>query len=241
MPSLIMSLDLTNIPVLQSTDKHILQGLFYSLLSDRPELSAAVHQGIPLTSRYTYKLFTFSNLRSETNVRSGSLVYIGPGTLEFRSPDMTLCETVANAVQRRGCLRLGVNRVKISSLCIYEKTFFTESLKIRMETPVTVHHTLENRYTRYYHPNEPEFKELVSDNFARKYASCYGEMPEEGIKVYPQMVKPEDLIVARFKGTIIKGYLGSYILQGRPEYLKFLYESGLGDRNSQGFGMFQAE
>ncbi|WP_349814269.1 CRISPR-associated endoribonuclease Cas6 [Thomasclavelia cocleata] len=32
---------------------------------------------------------------------------------------------------------------------------------------------------------------------------------------------------------------GTYLLQGKKEYLEFLYYIGLGEKTSQGFGMFE--
>ena len=36
----------------------------------------------------------------------------------------------------------------------------------------------------------------------------------------------------------ISGWYGEYYLVGKRKYLDFLYQTGLGSKNSQGFGMF---
>ena len=36
----------------------------------------------------------------------------------------------------------------------------------------------------------------------------------------------------------ITGYNGYYIIEGNPKYIEFLYYTGLGARNSCGFGCF---
>ena len=46
-------------------------------------------------------------------------------------------------------------------------------------------------------------------------------------------------VVTTFKGTYITGWQGYYHLEGSNELINFLYYAGLGDRNSQGFGMFK--
>ncbi|MBC7189418.1 hypothetical protein H5U35_04285, partial [Candidatus Aerophobetes bacterium] len=39
--------------------------------------------------------------------------------------------------------------------------------------------------------------------------------------------------------TLIKGWMGTYRLEGNPELIKFSYDAGLGAKNSQGFGMYE--
>ena len=46
--------------------------------------------------------------------------------------------------------------------------------------------------------------------------------------------------MTKFKGqTIIAGWKGIYRLVASEQLLNFLYQTGIGDRNSQGFGMFE--
>ncbi|RKX92249.1 MAG: CRISPR-associated endoribonuclease Cas6, partial [Spirochaetes bacterium] len=40
-------------------------------------------------------------------------------------------------------------------------------------------------------------------------------------------------------GTIIKGWTGTFVLNGNRKILKLAYYTGLGSKNSQGFGMFE--
>jgi len=49
-------------------------------------------------------------------------------------------------------------------------------------------------------------------------------------------VREQDLKVIRYKGTIIKGWMGKYRLTGKPELLTVALDAGLGAKNSQGFG-----
>lgn len=240
MPSVKIHVDLDGIR-LPKEDKYILQGLFYNLMADDQAMSASVHNAAPQFGRNSYKLFTYSGVQGKLYERDRYVDYEGAGELEFRSPDMRLCETVSEAVGKRKWLRLGFNRAAVIGMTLAQRSFFTETTEINMLTPVTVHRTLENGYTRYFQPAEPDFAQLIAENFARKYIACYGQPPEENVLLLPRLVGPEDRIVTHFKGTVVKGCLGRYLLRGRPEYINFLYDCGLGDRNSQGFGMFEVE
>lgn len=241
MPCVRISVDLGAGVRLPLEDKHILQGVIYALMSDDPSLSAAVHDAARQIGRHSYKLFTFSGLKAREALVEGGRLFSGAGEIEFRSPSMQLCETISGAAGKWRFLRLGHAEAAITGMVLSQRFFFSDAVDIRMVTPVTIHSQLENGFTRYYEPSEPEFSRMIAENFARKYFACFGQPPEGTVSLLPKLVAPEDRAVTRFKGTIIKGCLGRYLLRGRPEYLSFLYDCGLGDRNSQGFGMFDLE
>lgn len=47
------------------------------------------------------------------------------------------------------------------------------------------------------------------------------------------------MAIIKYKGTVIKGYSGDFILKGNPELIKLAYDTGLGSKNSQGFGCIE--
>ena len=60
----------------------------------------------------------------------------------------------------------------------------------------------------------------------------------DNITITPVRLTPADKYITIYKNTIIEAYRGIYVLSGRPEFLDFLYNVGLGSKNSQGFGLF---
>ena len=46
-------------------------------------------------------------------------------------------------------------------------------------------------------------------------------------------------IDTRYKGSYINAWYGTFQLKGKRKYLDFLYQTGVGSKNSQGFGMFE--
>jgi len=44
------------------------------------------------------------------------------------------------------------------------------------------------------------------------------------------------LHVLTYKGTLIKGYSGRFVLEGDQNLIELALSSGLGSKNSQGFG-----
>ena len=55
----------------------------------------------------------------------------------------------------------------------------------------------------------------------------------------PLKVGRRDKYVTKYKGFYLSAWLGEYQLTGPRKNLDFLYQTGLGCRNSQGFGMFE--
>ena len=49
----------------------------------------------------------------------------------------------------------------------------------------------------------------------------------------------KDKYVTKYKGFYINAWFGMYVLTGKRQYLDFLYQTGIGSKNAQGFGMFE--
>jgi CRISPR-associated endoribonuclease Cas6 len=52
-------------------------------------------------------------------------------------------------------------------------------------------------------------------------------------------VGKQDLRVLEYRGTVIKGWTGLYELDLPEPFFLLAYDSGLGSKNSQGFGMVE--
>ena len=143
------------------------------------------------------------------------------------------------------CETAGVNRSTfylhyetISDLM--NETVEKDSIHIRMLSPICLYSTnKETKKTYFYSPEEEAFPEQVNDNFVRKYTACYGIPPNSGIEIETVNVRRRDKYVTKYKEFYLSGWLGEYRLTGERKYLDFLYQTGLGSRNAQGFGMFE--
>ena len=82
------------------------------------------------------------------------------------------------------------------------------------------------------------FYQSINGNFFRKYQAYYGVPPISDIQMNLCDNKVPRKIVTKYKGIYITGWLGNYKISGERKYLDFLYQTGLGAKNSQGFGMF---
>lgn len=97
----------------------------------------------------------------------------------------------------------------------------------------------EKRKTLYLNPLNHEIKGILSKNATNKIAAAYGLKTEDSFDFICNELHTSDKVVTTFKNKIyITAWYGEFILNGHPQLLTLLYNTGIGDRNSQGFGMF---
>ncbi len=216
--------------------QHILQSVLYRLMGNADMTD--LHDGGADYRGRKYKLFTFGPLKGKYKVQNRQITFFDEVSFEFRCVDKAVASKVAGGIVLYG-ISFGDNHfsdidVKSSDISINQ-----DEIDIRMVSPITVYSTDEERKTHYYSPSMDEFAEAIGMNFARKYEAYTGTPPQEEVTVSCVAVGEKDKRLTRYKGFIIEGYLGDYKLKGTPEALTFLYNTGLGSKNSQGFGMFE--
>jgi CRISPR-associated endoribonuclease Cas6 len=116
---------------------------------------------------------------------------------------------------------------------------------IKMLSPIVVYSTFVKdckKKTYYYNPQEADFEKLVLDNLKKKVMAFYGEgkYPElDGAYIRPYRVDEKNMAIVKYKGFVIKGWMGLFKLNLPEPYLSLAYDAGLGAKNSQGFGMWE--
>jgi CRISPR-associated endoribonuclease Cas6 len=126
---------------------------------------------------------------------------------------------------------------------VSNKKITQEQLTIKMLSPLCVHSTyydeFEHRKTRYLSPIDIDFQEYVNINLIHKLESIYQINAPIGVELIPISLKEKDKFITTFKQTTIVAWKGTYCLSGEIPILQFLYDAGIGSKNSQGFGMFE--
>lgn len=222
---------------------HILQAIIYKGLENSDECYKEhfhdfLHdKGFSHGSR-SYKLFTFSLLKGKYEIENRKIIFRDQISFEVRCPDIFVIKRLAEGFSERGINYGDVHVTRVKTF-LRDWTVEENIILAEMVTPVCVYSTdSETKKTHFYNPAEPEFGELVNENFIRKYMAYYGVEPESDVVLEPVRVMEKDKFVTNYKGFYISGWRGIYRLYGERKYLDFLYQTGLGSRNSQGFGMF---
>lgn len=218
---------------------HILQSMIYRNMESDKGYSSYVHDAGYRYCKRQFKLFTFSLLQGRYEIREKCIVFREEVSFEVRSPDIFMLRILEENIRKNG-LTYGERHFSDIELSLLDRTVEQEVIAIKMESPVCVYSTDEySGKTHFFMPKEEQFRQLVNDNFMRKYEACYGVKPESGIRIEAIHVTDKDKYVTRYKNFYISGWKGEYYLAGKRKYLDFLYQTGLGSKNSQGFGLFE--
>ncbi len=218
---------------------HIIQAIIYKGLGRAQGYSTYIHDEGAVFGQRNYKLFTFGPLRGKYRIIERKIIFYDQVEFEVRSPDVFMIRRLAENLERGG---IQYGKIHISDVEVLYSDFTVErdEIRIQMLSPISVYSSdMDSRRTYFYSPEEEEFPQLINENFIRKYTACYHVPPDSGIYIESVSVTPKDKYVTRYKDFYITGWKGEYYLCGKRKYLDFLYQAGLGSKNSQGFGMFE--
>lgn len=231
---------------------YALQGFIYRHLSS--ELATFLHnEGYPLEKR-KFKFFTFSRLlgKFRINSKEEKISFIGPVSFYLSSPKDQIIQQFADTLLRFPEVTFSRNQLIISNIEAFPKPSLQDDVTIRMLSPLTVYSTLFSangkKKTYYYSPFEEEFSQLLRANILKKYQALQGKpYPEKSnpsyFEISPQKIGRNSEKIIKYTPsagpyTLIKAWLGRYRIQGNSELISLAYDTGLGSKNSQGFGMF---
>lgn len=215
---------------------HILQSVYYKLMSGDIGTNPLHDKGVAYNNR-DYKLFTFGPIEGKFVISNGRIVFTNNVSIEFRAYNAEIADSIYSNIRKNG-ITFGEHTYKDIEMELSDKYIDVNKVIVRQISPICVYETdSKTKHTRYYNPGMKEFYDGIQDNFCRKYYASQGEMGE--IFINKIDVCPNDKYITKYKGFIIEAYKGTYILSGKEKYLDFLYQTGLGAKNSQGFGMFE--
>lgn len=215
---------------------HILQGIVYSSLSNDLKYQSLLHN-LGITEGANYKLFTFSALCGKHYIENKKIIFTEKIFFEIRSVDSYFIFLLYEYFKTNG-ITFG-ERTLFPNLNVENKIIREESISIKMNSPICITKKNENNKSIYLSPRDNFFEEYINNNFIKKYSSYYNAEPFSNIQIIGTELSYKDKVVTNLKGTFITAWKGLYILSGSPDYLTFLYNSGLGAKNSQGFGLFE--
>ncbi|MEM0450009.1 MAG: CRISPR-associated endoribonuclease Cas6 [Nitrososphaerota archaeon] len=218
---------------------HAVQGAIYRCLS--PDFRSELHDLGFGTSGRRFKLFTFSRLIGEFRRQGPLMIFRGPVRLWVSSPVSRFITELVNGLISAGRISLLGQELPVSSVEVRERPELGAEAVVRTLSPITVYSTLltpdGRKKTYYYSPFEEEFAELLEANLKRKAGALLGDGATGGVDVSP-VGRPRE-VYCTFKGTVIRGWVGRFVMRGDPRLIEIGYEAGLGAKNSAGFGMVE--
>ncbi len=232
-----------NKPMVLNLNYHLeLQRFIYLMISkeDKSYADWLHDQGFGDTKKF--KLFTFSKIYCpQRQIKDNKFVMKNCFSFHFSCIDKRLDEIVLKCLNKEKNYMFNNQKIILDR---YEVHLYkgSDDIKIKMISPIVVKDAyVENdrKKTYYYSPLEKEFALKINTNFKNKYQIFYDKVPESDICFKLISIQEKDKYVTKYNDFYITGWQGIYELSGKREYLEFLYYVGIGERNSQGFGMFE--
>jgi len=219
----------------------IIQGFIYKHLS--PSLAEKLHnQGFvdPETGK-NFKFFTFSRLIPETKpiVQKNFIIFKSPVNFIVASIDKNFIQSFVENLLTHPHLYIQNQKIVLISAEILPLPLYKKTIRVRTLSPITVYTTFNTqdgkKKTYYYHPKEEEFSKKLLSNLKNKVKVWFGKEINGGEIKLIKLTPPRERVVI-YKDTIIKGWDGVFELSLPEEMFKMALLTGLGAKNSAGFG-----
>lgn len=216
----------------------IIQGFIYNNIMDK-DLAKFIHDSGFTFNNRKYKMFTFSRLNGsfKINKELKKIVYQSPIKLVVSSCyEDFFIDLSLSLIQKE--VRIGNKNANISKMeIIIEDPAACQ--KIRMISPVTIYSTINDGRTIYFSPENFDFKRLIKENIIKKYRAFYKDDQKEIFFDIQPCGRKYNRVISKYDDFIIEGWLGDFMLKGDKDIIKLAYDTGIGGKNSQGFGCFE--
>lgn len=195
-------------------------------------------------NKRSFKLFTFSKIKAayfRAYKDSKTIIFDSPIVIYISSSIPEITQSLGEYIINKEYVKLGQNLLSIESIEVLKSPIIYESsVNIQTLSPITVYKTAVNdgkKFYRFYNPTEDEFKNLIKENIRKKFEIIKAKSLESfEFDIKPLRYKK---VLDKYKNFTIEGYEGEFILNIDPYILNVVYDSGLGAKNSQGFGMIE--
>lgn len=225
--------------VLPIAYRYFIQSMIYHTLESQPGFSYFMHNKGYSGEERSFKLFSFSPLRGNYSVKDKKITFSDTVSLEIRSTVPEIIESLLKALSEGNTVNIGRNTLTVESCTLKNKTLYKSEAEITTVSPIVAYVTKDSTNRIFFSPDEDEFYSLIINNAKRKWISAGYDESEFDLSIEKTSRKPIRKEVTEFKKSRITAWHGSFVLRGNPEVIDFLYQTGLGSKNSQGFGMFE--
>jgi len=223
----------------------LVQGFIYNHIDE--VLSNWLHNEAISFEKRRFRFFTFSRLIGSYRLKEKKIEFSGPVKLYIGTIHKVVLQSLVENLLKSPSVKLGESSCEIQSIEIEPIPTSNGPTLVRTLSPITIYSTLKGedgkKKTYYYSPFEKDWEGKLLDNLRRK-AKALG-WDEEKISllnsayIRPAKVSKKNLQIVYYRDTVIKAWSGLYEISLPEPFFSLVYDSGLGAKNSQGFGMLQ--
>ncbi len=215
----------------------LVHGVIYRALSSGPSAVINIHNMSSRPARPAFKGFTFSPLLGLCRVKEQKICFTPPITLEIRSIDPIQIAVLYHYFMTERSLQLGSCILHIDGCRLEDQRIETPEISIYTLSPAVNYSTNQDGYATYFDPTQEEFFQALLKNAKRKAAFYHlPPNPDLSFSLVPGTVPRKQL--SSFKKTPIIGWFCDLYLRGDPRTLDMLYQTGIGSKNPEGYGLF---
>jgi CRISPR-associated endoribonuclease Cas6 len=225
---------------------YYLSSLIYRQLENsNRDFSAMLHdKGFTLNNK-SFKMFAFSRLLPEKFKREDNFIILdGRITWYVSSPIEDFILYFADAITSDSCISINNCILSVESVSLIRGIEFKRNMRFKPLSPVVVTEgrDVEGRIKPRTVPvDSPKFVENIKSNLLRKYFILNNSLPDD-MDFYIKFSDMDKYLKGKlinYKGTYIKGYMAPFDFKGNTDLIKVAYETGLGEKNSQGMGFLE--
>lgn len=231
-----------------------LRGIFYQALNlGIPRLAKEIHNNGFLIEGKKYKLATFSLLYPERYEKcSDGLSVQGHITWWVSSPIEPLINALSLGLLNHPTVRFGNDWLKVLHVRELKTPKFSESMTFTTLSPICVstgERSDSGQFVkRFLSPpsnasisDSDDFVRILSENLERKAKIIFGQdySCNRALLLEPLSTSKSKLL--KIKDTDVRAWMMSGRISGPAELLQLAYDAGLGERNTQGFGMIDLQ
>lgn len=203
-----------------------------------------------------FKLFTYSNiLIDKAKIEDDRLVLISDHASLLLSflPERATEEFIKGAFSSQTFTlgdRFSKVQCSIASIERLETPTYTSTMTFKTISPMVLSESLPNGKPTYISPESPNSYKLIFNNLKAKYEAFYKEQiinfnfdetaNTQNFSLTAPLKRKKITIKANTpQQTFIIGYNTSFKITLPIELMKILYETGIGEKGSMGFGMVE--
>lgn len=226
---------------LQTTNKFIpfeyhgfLQSTIYHALDNN---TSTFFHDVGFGKNRIYKMFVFSELNGKYRLVNDGLIFKEPVSFYVSSIIPEFINQLYTYFSSTTSIILGKEIIDILDVSIIEFLTYNDSNEYIINTlsPITSYKTDKKHFTTYFHPKSEDFENSLKDNLSRKFSIFSSDNSNEFFEI-KEIIKCKEMKV-KYKNSIYPAYTCKMKIHVSNNYLKLLLETGLGSKNSAGFGM----
>lgn len=220
---------------------------FIHSVLDQSEFTKLLEKEGFASDNKVFRLFTFSRIMGSFKIIEDEgkkrIIFKDPVKLIISSPLEMFMVSMIRGILKKDMLDFCGNQVWLKKIDLKQKKSFSTICKIKMLTPIVVYKKEESSLhpkRRFVSPFEEDFLVLVRENIRSKLKALYICEEDFNFSIEPvDVVESRDRRVVKIYNDAVIGWMGSYIIRGTKKSIEIAYYSGLGAKNSMGFGMFE--